>query len=263
MIRIPAPQKPAPGPQQAPAQGKPPEEKLEAPVVEGIKIPGKRIKQAADLESALSTLSFLRTATERESVAVLNVESRDIKRNPYLFSIIYLKPDFVEMVYSIVPGTSARKRKIEVLRHLLNILSVISGAYELDYKYLYQNLQSALKDLTEFASSDYNDIFAKYDSLQRDATEARRKLELIESSNAKISKDLIEARSENDELTLRVKQLEAYSNEALMVKIQDWLDLHRNEISVTEFAKQYGVLESRVESILNEMVIRGYLELRG
>jgi len=239
------------------------EEKLEAPRVEGFKLFAKRTKSPDEVIDRLATLSFIEIAKEADYIAVLNVESRDIHRNPYLFSTIYLKPDVIEIVYTIIPGMSPRKRKIDVYRHVLNILTLIHDAYEVDTKYLYQTLESALKDITEFASSDYNEIFAKYDVLQRDYLEAKKRIEQLESSNSKMSKELIELRSKNDELLLRVKQLETYSDEALMARIQDWLDVHRNEINITEFAKQYGVLESRVEEVLNKMVIQGYLELRG
>ncbi len=142
-------------------------------------------------------------------------------------------------------------------------LTLIAGAYQIDEKYLYQTLQSSLAGIVEFASSDYKDMFAKYDSSLRDKEEMRKRVESLEASNNRLSKELIESKAKDDELMLRVGQLEAYSDDALMVKIQDWLDVHRNEINVAEFAKQYGVVESRVEDVLNRMVMQGYLELRG
>jgi len=257
--------KPAPSPGAAPVAqpARAGEEKLEAPKVDGLKLFAKRTGKPDDIVDSLSTLSFLEIAKESDYIAVLNVESRDIRRSPYLFSTIYLKPDVIEVAYSIVPGVSPRKRRIDVYRHLLNVLTMIEGTYEIDLKYLFQTLQSALQDITEFASSDYNDIFAKYDTMLRDYGEVKRRAETLETANSKVSKELIEARSKSDELTLRVKQLESFTDEALMAKLQDWLDVHRNEINVPEFSKQYGVLESRVEDVLNRMVIQGYLELRG
>jgi DNA-binding MarR family transcriptional regulator len=239
------------------------EERTEAPRMEEISMPGRMLKDPRAVADALSALSFLRIASEKGTVAAANIESRDIRRNPYLFSIIYLRPESLELAYSVVPGASPRRRKIDVLRHLLNVLAMLQGAYEADSRHLYEFIQSALKDLTEFASSEYSEIFAKYDSLKATSEELRKKSTQLESTNSRISKELIEARSENDELTIRVKQLEAYTDDALMAKIQDWLDVHRNEINVTDFAKHYNVTESRVENVLNEMVIRGYLELRG
>ena len=240
-----------------------PEEKVDTPKVDGFKLFAKRTGTPDEIIESLSTISFLEIAKEADYVAVLNIEGRDIRRSPYLFSTIYLKPDLIEVVYSIVPGISPRKRKIDVYRHLLNVLTMIYGMYEIDQKYLYQTLQSALQDLTEFASSDYNDIFAKYDNLLRDYGDFKKRAEGLESSNSKISKELIEVRGKSDELTLRVKQLETFTDEALMGKLQDWLDVHRNEINVSDFSKQYSVLESRVEDVLNKMVLQGYLELRG
>lgn len=237
-------------------------EKLSAPKVDGFKIFGKRVREPADIMDALCTLSTLEIAREADYIAVLNVESRDIRRSPYLFSTVYMRPDSIEVAYTLVPGTSPRKRRIDVMRHFLNILTLIPGAYEIDEKYLYQTLQSALADITEFASSDYKEIFSKYDSLLKDHEELKRRADELTALNSKVSRELVEARAKNDELTLRLNQLEAFTDEALMVKIQDWLDLHRNEINVSDFAKQYGVVESRVEDVLNKMVIQGYLELR-
>jgi len=252
-----------PEPAKAPAPATMQEERLAAPKVDGFKVFGKRLAEPAEIIDALSTLSFLEIAQEADYVAVLNVESRDIRRSPYLFSTIYLKPDVVEVAYTLVPGTSPRKRRIDVLRHFLNILSVIPAAYEVDHRGLYQLLQSALADITEFASSDYKEVFARYDALRKDYDDVKRRADALEASNTKVSKDLIDAKARNDDITLRLGQLEAYTDEALMVKIQDWLDVHRNEINVSEFAKQYSVVDSRVEDVLNKMMLRGYLELRG
>ncbi|VVC71659.1 Uncharacterised protein [uncultured archaeon] len=261
MIEIPAnPGQQAGAPQSS--QQKPDAEKGAEPSVDGFTLSGAKLKGTQELSAALSASSFLKVAVEGDTVAILNVESRDIKRNPYLFSIIYFKPSSIEIAYSIIPGTSYRKRKIEVARHLLNVLTLAEGAYQADERQVFQYLQSVMKEITEFASSEYSDIFAKFDETQRGFTELRKKAELLEQQNAKIGKELIESRSANDELTLRVKELEGFSDDTLMVKIQDWLDVHRNEINVPEFSKQYGVVESRVEYILNRMVLAGYLELR-
>jgi DNA-binding IclR family transcriptional regulator len=54
--------------------------------------------------------------------------------------------------------------------------------------------------------------------------------------------------------------LESPSDETLKLKIQEWLEVHHNEINISEFAKTYKILESRVEQLLNAMVMQGYLE---
>lgn len=256
-LPIGAPAKPAP------ARTEPQEEKIVTPKVEGFMLPGTRVKDVSGIIGSLSALSFLQIAQEGDSVALLNVESRDIRRSPYLFSTIYLRPDEIEIIYTLIPGMSPRKRRIDVWRHLLNILTLVADAYHLDEKHFYQALQSSLSGIVEFASSEYKDVFAKYDSCLYDLAESKKAVERLEATNTRLGRELIEAKSRGDELTLRVRQLEGYSDEALMGKIQDWLDVHRNEINISDFAKQYSLVESRVEDMLNKMVMQGYLELRG
>lgn len=247
-----------------PAQPSEKKEKPEVatPKVEGFKISAEMRKSQDEIIDALATLSFLEIAKEGNYVAVLNVESRDIHKQPYLFSIIYLKPDVLEVAYTIVPGISPRKRRVDVINHLLNVLSLITDMYAVNQRELYQQMVNYLSDITEFATSNYREIYGKYDTLREDYEELKRRVERLEEQNSKLSRELIETKAKNDQLTLRVRQLEGYSDDALMAKIQDWLDVHRNQINISEFSKQYNVPESRVEDVLNKMVIRGYLELR-
>lgn len=262
MVMLMADLKPLPPPPPKPAAAQE-EEKLAVPKVEGFRLFGKRVKEPSEIIAAVSSLSFLQVAQEGETLALLNIESRDIRRSPYLFSTIYLRPAEMEIVYTLIPGMSQRKRRIDVLRHLLNVLTLIAGVYQIDEKPFYQLLQSSLAGMVEFASSDYKDVFAKYDTCLAQSDDLRKRVDDMESGNSRLGKELIESKARSDELTLRVRQLEAYGDEALMVKIQDWLDAHRNEINIGDFARQYNIVEARVEDMLNKMVMQGYLELRG
>ncbi len=68
---------------------------------------------------------------------------------------------------------------------------------------------------------------------------------------------------ENKKLTLKLKDLEIYSDESLMVMIEEWIEAHGNTIDINEFAKSYKIMPPRIEQILNKMVSFGYLELKG
>lgn len=238
-------------------------DEVAVPQVSGFKLPAKRIKDLNEITAVLSSLSSLELAVEGDYVAALNVESRDIKKNPYLFSAVYLRPNEIEMVYTIVPGISQRKRKIEVLKHFLNLLTLIAHAYEIDNKQFYQILRDALTEVTEFATSTYDEIYARYDMLNTESLSLQRKIESLNASITKLTNDTLDLKAKNDELTLRLKELELPSDDTLRVKIQEWLELHHNEINISEFAKTYNVLESRVEHLLNSMVMQGYLESIG
>jgi len=238
-------------------------DEVPAPQVSGFKIPARRMKDLAEITNVLSSLSSLQLAVEADYVAALNVESRDIKKNPYLFSIVYFRPNEIEMDYTIVPGISQRKRKIEIFKHFLDILTLVGHNYEIDDKQFYQIIRSALTDITEFATSTYDEVYSKYDILNNEFLSLQRKIDTLNSSLTKLTKETFELKAKNDELVLKLKEFESPSDDTLRVKIQEWLELHHNEINITEFAKTYNVLESRVEHLLNSMVTQGYLESIG
>ncbi len=238
-------------------------DEVPAPQVAGFRLPARRVKDLSEITSALSMLSSIQLAVEGDYVAALNVESRDIRKSPYLFSTVYFRPSEIEVVYTIVPGISKRKRNIEVLKHFLNILTLMGHNYEIDNKQLYQIIRNYLTEITEFATSTYDEIYAKYDMLNNESLSLQRKIENLNASLAKLTKETIELNAKNDELVLRLKELESPSDDTLKVKIQEWLELHNNEINITEFAKVYNVLESRVEHLLNAMVTQGNLEYIG
>jgi hypothetical protein len=238
-------------------------DEVPAPQVKGFKLPARRIKDLSEITNTLSSLSSLQLSVEGDYVVALNVESRDIKKNPYLFSIVYFRPNEIEMDYTLVPGISQRKRKIEVFKHFLDILTLVGHTYEIDHKQFYQVIRSTLTDITEFASSTYDEIYSKYDILNSESLYLQRKIETLSASLSKLTNETFELKAKNDELVLRLKELESPSDDTLRVKIQEWLELHHNEINITEFAKIYNVLESRVEHLLNSMVTQGYLESIG
>jgi regulator of replication initiation timing len=249
--------------EETPVEKKELKDEVPAPQVAGFRLPARRVRDLNETTSALSLLSSVELAVESDYVAALNVESRDIRKNPYLFSTVYFRPNEIELVYTIVPGISRRKRSIEVLKHFLNILTLMGHTYEIDHKQLYQVIRSSLTEITEFATSTYDEIYAKYDVLNNESLSLQRKIESLNSSLAKLTKETIELKAKNDELVLRLKELESPSDDTLKVKIQEWLELHNNEINISEFAKIYNVLESRVEHLLNAMVTQGHLEYIG
>ncbi|MBI5159368.1 hypothetical protein HY992_04570 [Candidatus Micrarchaeota archaeon] len=229
------------------------------PKVDGFRVRALRRKSLDDVVRVLSPLEFLEVVGEGDVLVLINVESRDIQRNPYLFSLVYLKPDRIEVKYTITPSMSPSKRRIDVFRFFLNLLTLLGDVYDVDSRELYQLLDGGLKGLTEFASSSYEDVFAKYDHLKADSEMLKKKIDMLSSSNDRLGKDNMDLKNKNDELVLRVKDLETYSDELLEVKIQDWIEEHENSINLSEFCKVYKVNAARVEQLLNKMVMDGVL----
>ncbi len=231
------------------------------PTVDGFKIKGRAKGSMKEIAELLRTISFLEVAQEKSAVNVVYVESRDINKNPYLFSIVKVREDEVEVLYSIPPTISPRKRRIDVLRYLLNILSVIDNEYDIENKVLYQLLEDAVKELTDSVTMDYSKLYTAYDSLKKEEVDLRKKTERLEDQVEALTNQNYELKSENDEVKVRLGELEKVSDDTLRTKLQEWIIEHNGSINVFEFSKIYKVTETRVEEVLNRLVNEGYLEV--
>lgn len=232
------------------------------PRVDGFRFGAKRKKGVEEVVKALSALTFLEVIPEGDVVALINVESRDIQKNPYAFSLTYLKPDGVEVMYTIAPGASPRKRRVDVFRFVLNILTLLDEHYEVNRREFYQLMDAAFKGVGEYVSSSYDEIFAKYDACKNENELIKKRLEDLQAANDRLGKDNMELKEKNDALALKLKELETYSDDVLILKIQEWLMEHKNEINISEFSKVHKVSEQRVEIVLNRMVTEGLLAVR-
>ncbi|VVC04608.1 Uncharacterised protein [Candidatus Bilamarchaeum dharawalense] len=245
--------------------GQPPQglkEEPHPPQVDGFKIKAKLVKgKLKDLVNLLRSISFLEIAPEKDVLNVLYVESRDINKNPYLFSIIKIKEDGLDVLYTIPPEIGPNKRRIDVIKYLLNVLTLIEGSYQLDQKTLYQLVENAIKELTSSVTMDYTKLFTSYDNLKKEVDDYKKRVDRLTEQSQALTSQNYELKTKNDELTLRVKQLEGLSESALRAKLQEWVAEHNGNISINEFAKLYNVSDARVEEILNKLVNEGYLEV--
>ncbi|MFH1095392.1 MAG: hypothetical protein V1728_04200 [Candidatus Micrarchaeota archaeon] len=233
--------------------------------VRGFRIPARRLSPASGIADSLSGLPLLKVVPDFEdpdTLLALNVESRDIQNNPLVFSIVYFRPDAIDVLYTQLPSASPKLRKLNMLKYALNLLTLNSRNYSLDARYLYQLLEGTISELDEYVSSDYQKLFSSYDNLKSRVGDLEKKAKSLSDSNAALSKDNYEIKGRNEELQVRIQQVERYSDAVLAVKIQEWLSEHNNEINLSEFGKVHGVSEARVEQVLNQLVSEGYLENR-
>ena len=220
------------------------------------------MKEIDDVINALSTLQFLDIVKEKDSVVLINIERRDIRSRPYLFTIVYLNPKEIKVVYSLSPSLSPKKRRLEVIRFILNVLTILESVYFINHAELYQVIDNMISRLTEYASSSYDEIFSKYDAMKEEVERLRKMNNELRESNEELSKSNMELKEKINKLLLRIKELETYSDDVLMTKIQQWLMEHGYEINISDFARVYKVSEARVEQVLNKMMREGYITLR-
>lgn len=246
----------------AAAKASPTTETSHPPQVDGFKIKGKLIKgKLKDLGPTLRSVSSLELAPEKDLLNVLYVESRDINKNPYLFSILKIKDNEVEVIYTIPPEIGPKKRRVDVIRYILNIFSLIAPSYEIDSKTLYQLIENAIKELAGSVTMDYNKLYTAYDSLRKEVGDYKKKVTRLTDQNQALTSQNYELKTQNDELRIRLRKLEGLSDDALKAKLQEWVAEHSGSINIVEFSRINHVAEAKVEEILNRLVSEGYLEV--
>ncbi|MFN7991849.1 MAG: hypothetical protein U0R44_06880 [Candidatus Micrarchaeia archaeon] len=246
----------------SPAGGSSTKEEVHPPQVDGFKIKGKLLKgKPKDLAATLRSISFLEIAPEKDALNVIYVESRDIDKNPYLFSIVKITEEEVEVLYTIPPEIGPKKRRVDVIRYLLNILSLIEGSFQVDNKTIYQLIENSIRELSGSVTMDYNKLYTSYDSLKKEVDDYKKKVDRLTEQSQALTSQNYELKTQNDEMRLRVQTLEGLSEDAMKTKLQEWVSEHSGSINISEFAKVYKVSDARVEELLNKLVNEGYLEV--
>ncbi len=233
------------------------------PEVESINMKGTLLGSFDVMSTRLSTLQMFTIKASPTNLVVIRVESRTIQKKPFLFFIFTLNKGSINVEYSVGLDSSAKIRRLYVLKNLLSILSLISDQYEADNTELFQHMDSAIDDVLSSITQSYSTLFNNYDSLFNKYREAKRLNIELANSNKNLSVRASMLDNENKDLKARLAQLETYSDSSLMSLVEEWIDSHDGSIDANEFAKNYKITVPRVEQILNKMVSMGYIELKG
>ncbi len=236
---------------------------LEEPKISEFILSAKLLGTMAEIGQRASSLNLFEVRQENDSLILIDVESRDIQKNPYLFFIFTLKSTSLSIQYSIAKDTSERIRHLFIMKTLAGLLSLIYDVYQVDGKNFYQHIDSSIDSVLQSLSQSYSTLFGNYDSLLNDYRETKRlNIELTNSNKALVSRSSA-LNDENEQLKSRLKELESYSDQSLMVMIEEWIESHGNTIDLEEFSKTKRIPQPRVEQILNKMVSLRYIELKG
>ena len=239
------------------------EESILAPKVEKLNVNGKLIGTFQGILDKVSKAPFYVSSASTDSVTVAVIESRNIKKQPYLFYIFNITIDSLEITYSIPNDTSETLRRAYVLRNTASFLSSINDLFDIDKQAFLQYVDSTLDKLLSGISQNYSVLFNKYDSLLSEYRAIKRLNIELSASNRNLSIQTADLLEENKKLKDSLSKLQKYSDQSLMSMVEDWINVHGSSIDVDEFAKTYNLTSPRVEEILDKMVSKGYIELRG
>ncbi len=229
-------------------------------LVDGFELEAKLSITKRKLLSLLKQLPNVDIVDYKDGVAVIYVESRNIRKQPYLFSIIYLEKDKIRFLYTIPPKISPKKRRLEVLSYFLNMMSYLGDAYQVPLRELYLLLQEAIREMSEYVSLDYEQMYSMHDALKAQIEQLKREIETLRESNNTLARQNYELKMKLDELQVKYDKLKGLSDEALKNKIMEWISEHNGEIDIMEFSKLYNIHPTRVEEMLNLLVEAGFLE---
>ncbi len=233
------------------------------PYVESIKINAKLVQNLDATYNSISNIALFSAHLNPDNIIMFRVESRDLQKKPFLFTIIYFNKDSIEIKYSIAFDASKKLRRLSIMKDFLGIFSTITDAYQIEIKELFRHLDSMIDDVLNSLSQNYSTLFNNYDAMFNEYNELKKINLDLAASNKSLAASGMVLEQKNKELTEKLKSLEIYSDESLMVMVEEWIEAHGNSIDINEFAKSYKLLPPRVEQILNKMVSLGYLELKG
>ncbi len=233
------------------------------PDIEEISLKSRLSGSFEEISKRVSSLQFFYAKLDSDGISILRIESRDIQKRPFLFFIIRMTKDNINVQYSIAHDSSPKLRRLYILKNLLAILSLIADIYQADNAELFQHLDSAIEDVTNSITQSYSALFNNYDSLFNEYRELKRLNIVLTASNKNLTVQGMQLSAENKDLKDRMKSLEMYSDESLMVMVQDWIETHDSTIDINDFSKVHKVPPPRVEQILNKMVSLGYIEIKG
>ncbi len=245
------------------SQNASPSQQVSQPKVEEFSISGKLNGTMGDVKAALGSLPFYLFKSSDSGLDLIKVESRSINRRPYLFHIISIKPDGIDITYSIIPDSSVSLRRASVLKSVAAIVSILDGKYSLDQLKFIQYIDSVLDGLLSGLSQNYTTLYNRYDSLLSEYRETKRLEIEVSAANRNLTIQSAQLSEENKVLKGQLASLQKYSDESLMALVEDWITVHNSSIDIVEFSKSHGVSPTRVEQILDKMVSLGYLELKG
>jgi hypothetical protein len=233
------------------------------PRVSEVKIGATLIGTFDAIANRLATLQMFSIKVNPDGIILARVESRDIQKRPFLFHIITLYKDRLTAEYTIAPDSSEKLRKLYIIKTVMGLLSLIVDLYSPNSAELFQYTDSSIDDVLNSMSQSYSTLFNNYDSLFNEYRELKRLNIELTAANKNLDVQTTQLSSDNEELKARLKSLETYSDESLMVMVQEWIEAHNNTIDINEFANNYKITPPRVEQILNKLVTQGYIEVRG
>lgn len=226
-----------------------------------ISLKGKALGDLKKLEPQFDGLGFTSLEAERDKLSLEKVETADLKGKTRHFYRATFYPDKLVFTYSL--GMNRKKRDLEALAALMNLIKVAEGFYEVDAGDLHAPLATVLNEARALVDSESYATIQQLSELQEKYYSLEKKYKDLVLSSEQNARILLECEKKRDEYYGRIRQLEGLSDDALVQEIFKWLKTHSGEMSISQFGKAYGIPASRVEEGLGHLLENGYIRKKG
>lgn len=229
---------------------------------EKIVIKAKRRRVLSKLAPALQDLGFSKVSSSKDRLVLEKIQGEDLYGKKHLNYRIVFSNASIELAYTLQPGTTKRKRLLELLPVLFSVLQIAEDYYEFKFVSMLEPMKLFVNEAGAALGSDAADLSFERDSYkERFADLSKKYQELVRSSeeNARI---LLECERKVEELKKRGAALEAMSDETLKDELFRWLKMHNGAIVLSEFSSAHKVPAKRIEEGLNLLIREGYIKKR-
>ncbi|VVB98382.1 Uncharacterised protein [uncultured archaeon] len=222
-----------------------------------ITLKARAHRDISRLEERFAELGFTSVDTEGGTLSLEKVETSDLKGRSHHFYRVQFYPNKLVFTYSL--GLNKKKRDLEALSTLMNVIKVAEGLYEVDAGDLHAPLAEVLNEARALVDSDSHATVQQLTELKEKYYSMEKKYKDLLLSSEQNARILLECEKKRDEYYARVKELEGMSDDALMQEMFRCLKTHAGEVSVAQFAKSYGISSARVEEALEYLLQNGYI----
>lgn len=222
-----------------------------------ITLKAKSQKDFSQLKTKFAELGFTSVEEDGGKLTLEKVETSDLKGRSHHFYRASFYPEKLVFTYSI--GMNRKKRDLEALSTLMNMIKVAEGFYKVDAGDLHAPLTAVLNEARALVDSESYATVQQLAELQEKYYSLEKKYKDLVLSSEQNARILLECEKKRDEYYSRLKELEGMSDDALMQELFRWLKTHSGEISVGQFAKSYGISTARVEEALEYLLKNGYI----
>ncbi len=225
-----------------------------------ITLKGKALRNFEKLSDQFAGLGFTTVDSGSGRLSLERVETSDLKGRSHHFYRATFYPDKLVFTYSL--GMNRKKRDLEALATLMNMIKVAEKHYEVDAGDLHAPIAAVLNEARALVDSESYATVQQLSELEERYYSLEKKYKDLVLSSEQNARILLECEKKRDEYASRMKELEAMSDDALVQEIFKWLKTHAGEINIGHFAKSYGISTARTEEGLEHLLKNGYIRKR-